>query len=82
MTTRVNRWLAHHGYDPPTVVGELLVSAVDDGRWLDSCVLGNGLTADEYVAEYDGEAWYLKFYMDEVRAIVNVWSCWWQGTAH
>lgn len=41
-----------------------------------------GTWADVYKPTYDGIEWYVKFYMEDGRAIVQVLSCNWDGCLH
>ena len=81
-TLRVVNWLVNHDYDAAETLTELLESLETSGIWLSSCRLANGEIADEYAVRVDGEDWYLKFQVEDKRIVVNVWSCWWEGTAH
>jgi hypothetical protein len=42
----------------------------------------NDCTADEYVVGLEDEEWYVKLYVDTEEAVVNVWSCCWEGAVH
>jgi hypothetical protein len=79
---RVVNWLANHDYDAAQTLVELLESLETSGVWLSSCQLANAEISDEYAVHADGVDWYLKFYIERERIVVNVWSCWWEGTAH
>jgi hypothetical protein len=81
-TLRVTSWLTNHDYDAAEKLVQVLCSLESAGKWLSSCGLRNGETADEYEVSLDQEEWYLKFYVDGEQVVVNVWSCWWQGAAH
>ena len=81
-TKRVATWLMNHDYDAGTVLVEVLSSLGESGKWLGSCVLANFEIADEYAVDLEGEEWYVKFWLAGNCVVVNVWSCWWQGTAH
>jgi hypothetical protein len=81
-TERVTAWMANHDYDGEATITQVLGSLRAAGTRLSSCLLANGEVTDEYLVVDDGAEWYLKFYIDQARAAVMVWSCWWQGTAH
>ncbi len=81
-TLRVAQWLSNHGYDVKLTILEVLASVESCGQYIGSCTLMNGATADEYVVALGDEDWYLKFWLDDVEMIVNVWSCCWDGVVH
>lgn len=81
-TKRVVQWLSNHGYDVKETIVDVLCSLGPKARYLGSCVLFNGETADEYVVALREDDWYLKFWVDEDELIVDVWSCCWDGVAH
>jgi len=81
-TLRVAGWLINHGYDAREQLTKTLVRVDRSAVWVGSCVLANGEIADEYIVAVEGVEWYVKIYVDEEQAAVNVWSCWWEGTAH
>jgi len=81
-TARVVSWLMNHDYDAAETLVEVLVGVARSGRHLGSTTLRNGEVADEYAVTFDQDDWYLKFYVDGDRVIVNVWSCCWDGTVH
>ena len=78
-TRRVAQWLSNHGYDVKETIQEVLTSLDAHGRFIGSCHLVNGETADEYVVELPEDDWYLKFWVDDDQLIVDVWSCRWDG---
>lgn len=80
-TKRVVQWLMNHGYDVKETLVEVLSSLERAGRFHKSCELANGETADIYRVRLDDE-WYVKFWVDEDQLVVDVWSCWWDGSAH
>ena len=59
-TLRVSQWLSNHGYDVKLTILEVLGSVGSCGRYIGSCTLMNGATADEYVVTLGGEDWYLR----------------------
>jgi hypothetical protein len=81
-TLRVSQWLSNHGYDVKETILEVLASVGSRGRYIGSCTLMNGAKADEYVVTLGDEDWYLKFWVDDVECVVNVWSCCWDGAVH
>lgn len=81
-TKRVVQWLSNHGYDVRETLVDVLTSLPAHGRFIGSCVLGNGQTADEYQVILPADDWYLKFWIDEEQTVVDVWSCCWDGVAH
>jgi hypothetical protein len=42
----------------------------------------NDAVADEYVVTLLDCHWYLKFWVDDERLVVDVWSCCWDGAVH
>lgn len=80
-TKRVVQWLINHGYDVKETLVEVLSSLEHAGRFHKSCELANGEVADIYLVRLEDE-WYVKFWVDEDRLVVDVWSCWWDGSAH
>lgn len=81
-TRRVVSWLMNHDYDAAETLIEVLTSLEAGGRWVGSAELKNGEVADEYVVACGDEDWYVKFYVDGVEVVVNVWSCCWDGAVH
>ena len=81
-TGRVVSWLANHGYDAAETIVAVLTSLPERGRWTDSAALMNGEVADEYVAPWEEDDWYVKPYVDDDLVVVNVWSCCWDGAVH
>jgi hypothetical protein len=81
-TKHVTSWLINHEYDAAEKLVELLSRLATSGKWTDCCSLANGEIADEYLVLVDAVEWYVKFYVDAEKAVVNVWSCWWEGTPH
>lgn len=81
-TRRVTQWLTNHGYDARMTIAEVLSALQDHGRFIGSCRLHNGEIADEYVVRLDRDDWYLKFWIDEERLVVDVYSCCWDGAVH
>lgn len=81
-TKRVTQWLSNHGYDAKGTIQDVLASLESDARYLGSCTLFNGETADEYVVALPEDDWYLKFWVDEDELVVDVWSCCWDGVVH
>lgn len=80
-TLRVANWLIDHGYDAADTLCDVLGALGERGRWIGSCDLQNGAVADEYVVGLE-EDWCVKFWVDGVNEVVNVWSCCWDGSVH
>jgi hypothetical protein len=81
-TRRVVQWLVDHDYDAAATLAGVLGDLSRAGRWTGSVRLRNDEVADEYVAEYDGEEWYVKFSVGEDAVAITVWSCCWEGAVH
>ncbi len=72
----------NHDYDAAETLIEVLTSLEAGGRWVGSAELKNGEVADTHVVAWSDEDRYVKFYVDGVEVVVNVWSCCWDGAVH
>jgi hypothetical protein len=82
VTMRATAWLANHDYDVSETVTTILTSLPARGRWIGSAKLLNGAIADEYIVHHDAADGYLKFWVDDEKHAVEVWSCCWDGAVH
>lgn len=82
---RVRRWLHNHGYPPgDTVKGTLLSLVRNDFLKSDPLEKRPGTFGDIYRTFYEGEEWYVKFFLDDDGALASVvvWSCCPDGMVH
>ena len=77
LTKKVTDSLRNHGYDSGETVEEVFDSLSEDGFHKTIPLDKRPDTyADVYFADYDGDRWYVKFFIeDDGGKIVDVWSC-------
>lgn len=78
LTQKVVNWLLNHGYVASETVEGVFESLVPDGfHKTISLDKRPGTNADIYYADYDGECWYVKFFVDDdgKSSVVDIWSC-------
>lgn len=82
---RATDFLLNRGYEVKETVLEIF-EAMNDSHFQKTIDLKNrpGTKADVYVAEYEDEKWYVKFFhnSDDEYARIEVWSCNWDGCMH
>ncbi|MBQ9004505.1 MAG: type II toxin-antitoxin system MqsR family toxin, partial [Eggerthellaceae bacterium] len=68
----------NHGFVPSETIKGVFESIESDGfHKVVALDKRPGTNADVYFADYDGERWYVKFFVDEdgMSSIVDIWSC-------
>lgn len=82
-TKRVRSFIRNHARRPKIVIGGVFENA-HEVDFVKSIELNTypGTYADVYLVNYDGEDWYLKFYIDGNKAFVQVLSCNIDGYIH
>ena len=82
-TSRPIRFVSNHLGNPAVFIPEIVASiAESDFRKSMELDIRPGTFADVYVCEYDGEDWYVKFYVDEEGNLAVILSCNWDGAVH
>ena len=75
--------MRNHLGNPSVFVPEIIGSiAAGDFRKAVELDIRPGTFADVYACEYDGEDWYVKFYVDEEGSLAVILSCNWDGAVH
>lgn len=82
-TKRVSNFIRNHAGRPKMVIGGVFENAheVDFVKSIELNIYP-GTYADVYLVNYDGEDWYLKFYIDGNKTFVQVLSCNIDGYIH
>ena len=76
-TKRVLAWLENHGYELGTLQDIVLTLKESDFYKSDELLMIPGKMADVYLAMYEGEKWYVKFFVDDgpQGSCVRILSC-------
>lgn len=83
IASRPARFVRNHLGNPSVFVPEIIGSiAAGDFRKAVELDIRPGTFADVYACEYDGEDWYVKFYVDEEGSLAVILSCNWDGAVH
>lgn len=84
MLGKAARFLKNRYGGNPRNIAEEVFESITEADYYKSLELGTipGIWADVYKPFYDDSVWYVKFYVDEGRPIVQILSCNWDGCLH
>lgn len=84
ITRRVQKFIYNHYDDDPDVLISEIFAEIKQENFRKSIELDirPGTFGDVYLVNYDCEDWYVKFYIEDDMAVVQILSCNWDGCLH